>query len=215
MPSSHLILCRPLLLLPPIPPSIRVFSNESTLPWGGQSTGVSALASFSPKKSQGWSPSEWTGWISLEAKGLSWVFSNTTVQKHKFFGAQPYCLQCLRLFASHWWLAEYWDLELAEWGGDRCALQLCSVLTAKTMEGPSAIEPQSEDTEASLGMCVYVKPVSFYEVIRWGNRSQTKGDLDREHRSGKMLSGHRERILFDHGEVQLLPCENLRSRCRK
>ena len=62
MPSSHLILCRPLLLLHPIPPSIRVFSNESILSWGGQSTGVSALASFLPKKSQGWSPSEWTGW---------------------------------------------------------------------------------------------------------------------------------------------------------
>ena len=62
MPSSHLMLCRPLLLLPPIPPSIRVFSNESTLPmsWlkvmNGQSIGVSALASFLPKKSQGWSP---------------------------------------------------------------------------------------------------------------------------------------------------------------
>ena len=62
MPSSHLILCHPLLLLPPIPPSIRVFSNESTLcmRWP-KSTGVSALASFPPKKSQGWSPSEWTG----------------------------------------------------------------------------------------------------------------------------------------------------------
>ena len=52
MPSSHLILCRPLLLLPSIPPSIRVFSNESTLRIGGQSTGVSTLASFLPKKSQ-------------------------------------------------------------------------------------------------------------------------------------------------------------------
>ena len=68
MPSSHLILCRPLLLLPPIPPSIRVFSNDSgrvtndTFAWGGQSTGVSALPSVPPKKSQGWSPSEWTGW---------------------------------------------------------------------------------------------------------------------------------------------------------
>ena len=49
---------------------------------GGQSTGVSALASFLPKKSEGWSPSEWTGWISLQSKGLSRVFSNTTVQKH-------------------------------------------------------------------------------------------------------------------------------------
>ena len=56
MPSSHLILWRPLLLLPPIPPSIRVFSNESLFAWGGQSTGVSALASFLPKKSQDWSP---------------------------------------------------------------------------------------------------------------------------------------------------------------
>ena len=56
--------------------------------WGGQSTGVSALASFLPKKSQGWSPSEWTAWISLQSKGLSRVFSNTTVQKHQFFGAQ-------------------------------------------------------------------------------------------------------------------------------
>ena len=56
--------------------------------WGGQSTGVSALASFLPKKSQGWSPSEWIGWISLPSKGLSRVFSNTTVQKHQFFSAQ-------------------------------------------------------------------------------------------------------------------------------
>ena len=196
MPSSHPILGRPLLLLPPIPPSIRIFSNESTLlmrwpkyrsfsfsiisskeipglisfrmdwldllavqgtlksllqqhsstasilwhsafftvqlshpymttgktitftrwtfvskvmsllfnmlsmlviiflprsqlfAWGGQSTGVSALASFPPKKSQDWSPSEWTGWISLQSKGLSRVFSNTTVQKHQLFSAQ-------------------------------------------------------------------------------------------------------------------------------
>ena len=75
MPSSHLILCHTLLLLLPIPPSIRVFSNESTL----QSTGVSALASLLPKNTQGWSPLEWTGWISLQSKGLSRVSSNTTV----------------------------------------------------------------------------------------------------------------------------------------
>ena len=85
MLSSHLILCHPLLLLPPIPPSIRVFSNESTL---SQSTVVSASASFLPKKSQDWSPSEWTGWISLQSKGLSRVFSNTTVPKHQFFSSQ-------------------------------------------------------------------------------------------------------------------------------
>ena len=88
MPSSHLILYRPLLLLPPIPPNIRVFPMSQLFAWGGQSIGVSALASFLPKKSQGCSPSEWTGWISLQSKGLSRVFSNTTVQKHQFFSAQ-------------------------------------------------------------------------------------------------------------------------------
>ena len=89
MPSSHIILGRTLLLLPPIPPSIRVFSNESTLHMRWPSTGVSASASFLPRKSQGWSPSEWTSWISLQSKRLSRIFSNTTVQKHQFFGAQP------------------------------------------------------------------------------------------------------------------------------
>ena len=88
MPSSHLILSRPLLLLPPIPPSIRVFPISQLFAWGGQSTGVSALASFLPKKSQDWSHLGWTGWISLQAKRLSRVFSNTTVQKHQFFGSQ-------------------------------------------------------------------------------------------------------------------------------
>ena len=83
-----LILCHPLLLLPPIPPSIRVFSMSQLFTWGGQSTGVSASASFFSKNTQGWSPSEWTGWISLQSKGLSRVLSTTTVQKHQFSGAQ-------------------------------------------------------------------------------------------------------------------------------
>ena len=87
-PSSHLIFGRPLLLLPLIPPSIRVFPMSQLFAWGGQSTGVSALASFPPKNTQDWSPAEWTGWISLQSKGLSWVFSNTTVQKHQLFSAQ-------------------------------------------------------------------------------------------------------------------------------
>ena len=64
------------------------FPMSQLFAWGGQSTGVSALASFLPKKSQGCSPSEWTSWISLQSKGLSRVFSNTTVQKHQFFGTQ-------------------------------------------------------------------------------------------------------------------------------
>ena len=57
--------------------------------WGGQSIGVSASTSVLPKNIQDWSPLEWTGWISLQSKGLSRVFYNTTVQKHQFFGAQP------------------------------------------------------------------------------------------------------------------------------
>ena len=78
----------PFLLLPPVPPSIRVFSSESTLRMRWQSTGVSALASLLPKNTQGWSLLEWTGWISLQSKGLSRVFSNTTVQKHQLFSTQ-------------------------------------------------------------------------------------------------------------------------------
>ena len=86
MPSSHLILCCPLLLLPPIPPSIRVFSNGSTLhmrwpKYWSFSFSISpskehpGLISFREKSTR-------TGWITLQSKGLSRVFSNTTVQKH-------------------------------------------------------------------------------------------------------------------------------------
>ena len=70
-------------------PASEFFPMSQLFIWGGQSTGISALASFLPKKSQGWSPLAWTGWISLQSKGLSRVFSNITVQKHQFFGAQP------------------------------------------------------------------------------------------------------------------------------
>ena len=69
-------------------PASEALPMSQLFAWGGQSTGVSALASFLPKKSQGWSPSQWTGWKSLQSKGLSRVFSNTTVQKHQFFSPQ-------------------------------------------------------------------------------------------------------------------------------
>ena len=88
MPSSHLILRHPLLLLPPIPPSIRAFPMSQLFAWGGQSIGVSASTSVPPMNTQDWSPSGWTGWISLQSRGLSRVFSNTTVKKQQFFGAQ-------------------------------------------------------------------------------------------------------------------------------
>ena len=70
-------------------PASESFSMSQLFTWGGQSPGVSALESFPPQKTQGWSPLEWTGWISFQSKELSRVFSNTTVQKHQFFGAQP------------------------------------------------------------------------------------------------------------------------------
>ena len=86
MPSNHLILCHPLLLLPSIFPNIRVFSNESDLYIRWPKYGASASVLL--MNIQDWSPLGWTGWISLQSKGLSRVFSNTTVQKHQFFGAQ-------------------------------------------------------------------------------------------------------------------------------
>ena len=89
MPSNHLILCHPLLLLPPIFPSITgSFQMGELFASDGQSIGVSASTSVLPMNTQDWSPSGWTVWISLQSKGYSRVFSNTTVQKHQFFGAQ-------------------------------------------------------------------------------------------------------------------------------
>ena len=66
-------------------PASESFPMSQLFVWGGQSTGISALASFLPKNTQDWSPLEWTGWISLQSKG---VLSNTTVQKHQFFSTQ-------------------------------------------------------------------------------------------------------------------------------
>ena len=88
MPSDHLILCHPLLLLPLIFPSSRVFSNELVLWITWTRIGVSTSASVLPKNTQGWFPLGLTGLISLQSKGLSRVFSNTTVQKHQFFCTQ-------------------------------------------------------------------------------------------------------------------------------
>ena len=69
-------------------PASESFPMSQLFAWGGQSIGVSALASVLPVNTQDWSPSGWTGWISLQSKGLSRVFSNTTVQKHQFFSTQ-------------------------------------------------------------------------------------------------------------------------------
>ena len=88
MASNHLSLCYPLLLLPSIIPSIRVFSNESVLHIRWPVLDFSVSASVLPMNIQDWFPIGLTDWISLLSKGLSGVFSNATVKKNQFFGAQ-------------------------------------------------------------------------------------------------------------------------------
>ena len=102
MPSNHLILCHPLLLLPSICPSIRSFQMSQLFATGGQSIGVSASTSVLPMNTQDWSPLEWTDLISLQSKRLSRVFSNTTVQKYQFFGTLP------SLWSNPHTLHDYW-----------------------------------------------------------------------------------------------------------
>ena len=87
-PSNHLILCCPLHFLLSIFLSIRVFSSESTLRIRWPKYWSFSISISLPMNTQDWSPLGWTGWISLQSKGLSRVFSSTTVQKHQFFGAQ-------------------------------------------------------------------------------------------------------------------------------
>ena len=89
MPSNHLILCRPLLLLPNPSKHQGLFQWE-LFAWGGQSIGVSASASVLPMKTQDWFPLGWTSWISLQSKGLSRVFSNTTTNCGKFLKRWKY-----------------------------------------------------------------------------------------------------------------------------
>ena len=89
MPSNHLILCHPFLLLLQSFPASGSFPMSWLFTSGGQSTGASASASVLPMNTQDWSPLGWTCLISLQSKGLSRVFYSTTVSKHQFFGAQP------------------------------------------------------------------------------------------------------------------------------
>ena len=102
MPPNHLILCHPLLLLPQSLPASGSFPMSQLFSWGGQSIRVSASTSVPPMNTQDWSPLEWTGWISLQSKGLSRVF-NTTVQNHQFFGPQ---LSSQSNSHIHTWLLE-------------------------------------------------------------------------------------------------------------
>jgi len=102
MPSSHLILCRPLLLPPSIFPALASFLMSQFYSSGGQSIGVSASASVLPMSIQDLFPLGWTGWISLQSKWLSRIFSNTTVQKHQFFGACFHYSPALTSIHDYW-----------------------------------------------------------------------------------------------------------------
>ena len=88
MPSNHLILFHPLSFCLQSFPASGSFPMSQFFASGGQSIGVSSSASVLPMNIQDWFPLGWTGWISLLSQGLSRVFSNTTVQKHQFFGTQ-------------------------------------------------------------------------------------------------------------------------------
>ena len=90
MPSNHLILCRPLSTCPQSFPASGSFQMSQPFTRGSQSIGISASTSVLPMNTQDWSPLGWTGWISLQSKGLSRAFSNTTVQKHQFFGGSAF-----------------------------------------------------------------------------------------------------------------------------
>ena len=83
-------------------PASKSFPMSQLFTWGGQTIGVSASISVLPMNTQEWSPLGWTGWISLQSKGLSRVFSNTTVQKHQFFGAQLLHSPTLTTIHDHW-----------------------------------------------------------------------------------------------------------------
>ena len=103
-------------------PTSESFLMSQLFAWGGQSIRVSALASFLPKNTQGWSPLEWTGWISSQSKGLSRVFSNTTLRKHQLFGAQLPSQSNSRI---HTWPLENHSLDLMDlcWQSNVSAFQ--------------------------------------------------------------------------------------------
>ena len=102
MPSNQFILYCPLLLLPSIFPGIRVFQMSQLFASGGQSIGVSASTPVLPMNTHDRSPLGWIGWMSLQSKGLSRVFSNTTVQKHQFFMLSFLYSPTLTSLHDHW-----------------------------------------------------------------------------------------------------------------
>ena len=178
MPSNHLILCRDLLLLPSLFPSIKVFSSESVLHiWW---TNYWSFNSVLPMNIQDWFPLRLTSLISLQSKRLSRIFSNTTVQKHKFFSAQ------LSLWSNshiHMWLLEKSEL----WLYRLCWYCLCFVIWCLgwsylffqeqvsfnfRLQSPSAVirEPKkikSLTIPVSLSICHEVMGLNFMILVFW------------------------------------------------
>ena len=113
--AKHLILCHPLLLLPF--PASGSFPISPLFASHGQSIRASASASVLPMNIQGGFPLGWTGWISLQSKGLSRVFSSTIVQKHQFFGAQPFLWSRSHISHDYWKNHSFDCIDLC-WQGD-------------------------------------------------------------------------------------------------
>ena len=136
MPCNHLILCRALLLLPSILPSIRVFSSKSTFHTGGLSIGYSASALALPMTIQGQFPLGLTGLISLQSKGLSRVFS-ITVRRHQFFSTQHFLLSSSHN-AHDYWKNHSFDYMDLSWQSDVSAsLIRCLDLSLLFFQGAS------------------------------------------------------------------------------
>ena len=153
-PSNHLILCRPLPLLPSIFSASRSFQMNQLFTSGGQSIGVSSLTSVLPVNTQDWSPLGWTGWFSLQSKGLSRVFSNTTVQKHQFFGAQ---LSLQSDCHIHTWLLE--------------KSGYCTFVIKKYLVGKVQPFKLYFTKHSGLDSCLYIPPKWGRGVFkRWGWR---------------------------------------------
>ena len=141
MPSSHLILHCPLLLLPSIFPSIRVFSNESALRMRWPKYWSFSFNISPSNEHPGRSPLEWTGWISLQSKGLSRIFSNTTVQKHQFF--------CVQLQLSHPYMTTGKSIALTRQSFVSKVMSLCFNTLSKLVIGflPGSRRAQSCPTD--------------------------------------------------------------------
>ena len=132
MPSNHLILCCPLLLLPSIFPNIRSLPMSQHFTSGSQRNGASASSSVLPINIQGWFPLGLTAWISLQTKGLSRVFSNTTVWKHQFWDTQPSLWSNSPIYTwlleNHRYLLPKWCLRILS------AVYICHSFPSKKQE---------------------------------------------------------------------------------